>query len=134
MPIVYAAVKALVVDGEKFLLLKQSVGGEIFWDLPGGRVQFGESPLEGLRREGCEELGQDLQVGRPLGVWWFFRKIDGDQVVCSTYRCTIADPAIVLPTQEDETISGYVWVTKADLAQPEFASMPASLRILIDGA
>ncbi len=134
MPIVYAAVKALVTDGEKFLLLKQDVGGEIFWDLPGGRVQFGESPVDGLKREGREELGQELQVGRPLGVWWFFRKADGDQVVCTTYLCSVPNPEIVLPAQEGEKISGFVWVAKADLARPEFTSVVPSLRALIESA
>lgn len=131
-PIVYAAVKALIIAGDRFLLLKQEVGGEIFWDLPGGRIQFGESPEETLRREVMEELGQDVAIGQPLGAWWFFRKIDGDQVVCLTYQCTIDNLKLRLPKQQDENIAGYEWVAKADMARAEFGSLPPSLRHLID--
>lgn len=134
MSIVYSAVKALISFEGKFLLLQQHVAGEMFWDLPGGRVQFGESPLDGLAREVREELGQDVQIGRPAGVWWFFRKTDGDQVVCTTFLCSITNPAIALPPQESEAIAGYVWVTKAELARPEFATMPPSLRAVIEAA
>jgi 8-oxo-dGTP diphosphatase len=131
MPIVHAAVKALVAAGDRYLLLKQDVGGRIFWDLPGGRIQFGESPEQALSREAKEELGQEIAIGRPLGAWWFFRAVDGDQVVCLTFLCSIADRDIRLPVQEGETIAGYEWVAKADLGRPEFASLPASLREML---
>ncbi len=131
MPIVHAAVKALITAGDRFLLLKQDVGGELFWDLPGGRIQFGETPEAALQREAKEELGQPLTIGRPLGAWWFFRKVDGDQVVCLTYLCTIENAELTLPVQEGETIAGYEWVAKADLARAEFDSLPPSLRDLI---
>ncbi|GER87625.1 DNA mismatch repair protein MutT [Dictyobacter vulcani] len=38
----------------------------IFWFLPGGRAELGESSQETLRREVLEELGEEAQVGRLL--------------------------------------------------------------------
>lgn len=38
------------------------------WHLPGGGLDFGESPRDGLVREFHEETGLDAKVGRPLEV------------------------------------------------------------------
>lgn len=39
-----------------------------FWILPGGRVEFGETSVDALKREMKEELGQTIQVGRLLWI------------------------------------------------------------------
>ena len=36
------------------------------WELPGGKVEVGESSLDALHREIREELGVDIEVGAPL--------------------------------------------------------------------
>ena len=49
------SVKALIFDEEKrFLLVKEDNG---FWELPGGGLDFGENPQEGIKRELLEEMG-----------------------------------------------------------------------------
>jgi 8-oxo-dGTP diphosphatase len=36
------------------------------WELPGGKVDPGETPLQALHREIAEELGVEVEVGREL--------------------------------------------------------------------
>ena len=62
---------ALVEDGEGRVLLARRAA-EPFkgrWDIPGGFLEEGEPPLEGLRRELREETGLDVEPLDFLGAW-----------------------------------------------------------------
>jgi len=87
--IVQAAVKGLIVKDGKFLILRQKLkSGKIFWDLPGGRIKYGEDAAESLKREILEEINIDTEVGKPIAVWHFFWDDDKKvQVVCITFVC-----------------------------------------------
>jgi 8-oxo-dGTP diphosphatase len=57
-------------DGGRALLVRRA--GEPFrgyWDLPGGFLEEGEHPLDGLRRELLEETGLDVEPGDFIGIW-----------------------------------------------------------------
>ena len=62
-----------------------------FWELPGGKVEAGESSLEALTREIREELGvaisfdesQDIEIGDGFS-------IDADRVL-RVFRCALSD-------------------------------------------
>ena len=64
-------VSALVEDGEgRLLLARRAVEPFLgLWDCPGGFLEEGEHPLDGLRRELLEETGLVAGPARFVGVW-----------------------------------------------------------------
>jgi len=65
------SVKVLICDAEgRCLLLKRSMASKNNkgkWDLPGGKVDAGETFDEALRREVAEETGLEVSLERVLG-------------------------------------------------------------------
>jgi 8-oxo-dGTP pyrophosphatase MutT (NUDIX family) len=51
------------------------------WEIPGGNVQPGESPLQACRREVREELGIEPPIGGPLVVDWAPADGEGDKLL-----------------------------------------------------
>ena len=62
---------AVLVDAAgSVLLARRAIDPERGkWDLPGGFLEAGEHPLDGLRRELREETGLDVVPQEFLGVW-----------------------------------------------------------------
>ncbi len=83
------AVKAFVVHEGKVLLLQRRkfdahAGSE--WDLPGGRLDAGENPFDGLHRELQEEAGMKAEITAPLDVQHFVRD-DGQTITMIIFLC-----------------------------------------------
>jgi ADP-ribose pyrophosphatase YjhB (NUDIX family) len=58
------AQKAIIEHEGKILFVRSSSDSK--WDLPGGRLNVGEAPKDGLKREVAEELGLQIEVGSPV--------------------------------------------------------------------
>lgn len=52
------SIKALVLNEEKKILLIKEANGK--WELPGGGLEFGETPHDCLHREVKEEMGLEI--------------------------------------------------------------------------
>ena len=62
---------ALCVDGEGRVLLARRAHEPFLgrWDIPGGFLEEGEDPLDGMRRELREETGLEVEPLDYLGAW-----------------------------------------------------------------
>lgn len=98
------AVKAIIIQNEKVLLLKRrrdDVHNPDGWDIPGGRLDIGEDPFDGLKREAREEVSLDIQVVMPIHVNSFTRD-DHQRVTRIIFLCELASQEIVLSEEHEE--------------------------------
>ena len=111
----YIAVKAMIFHDGKLLLIKRSEaarGDSGFWEFPGGRLEFGESPETALHREVQEEVGLEVKIVRPLTVWSFL-KDEETQVVGLTFLCKTGVDAVKFSEEHGE----YIWTAYNDLGK-----------------
>jgi 8-oxo-dGTP pyrophosphatase MutT (NUDIX family) len=131
---VFPAVHALIEREGKYLFIEQTVlNTHQFWDLPGGKVDFGESPYDTLQREVQEEVGLQITIREPLGMWWFTRLNDGNQVVSTVFRCTAEAGDVRLdqnPTGEG--ITGFRWLTIGEYLAGGLTPSDTSLTALLE--
>ncbi|MBQ3067499.1 MAG: NUDIX domain-containing protein [Oscillospiraceae bacterium] len=118
----FFAAKALLFCKDKFLIVKRSEkarGAHFFWEYPGGRLEFGEQPIEALRREIFEETGiKDLCVLGILNLWSRL-KTPNTQLIGATYLCKTLSYNVKLSEEHTE----YAWITKEEL--PEYNIYPS---------
>lgn len=103
------AVNALIYRGGEVLIVKRadaSPHAPGMWELPGGRLDLGEDPTEGLVREVIEETGLSVEVREPLSVYAFTRD-DGQHITMIVFRTTSVGCDVVLSDEHSEC----AWVT-----------------------
>ncbi|PIR62702.1 MAG: hypothetical protein COU65_01820 [Candidatus Pacebacteria bacterium CG10_big_fil_rev_8_21_14_0_10_42_12] len=135
MPPVISSVKALLFNEGKVLFLKAKVDENFYWDLPGGKIEYGETPEEALKREVREEIDVEINNLKSVGVWFFYSPNSKTQVICHTFSCEPAGEIIIDTTKNpaDESFSGFEWLTLKEVLTKNEMSLPASLIELIKG-
>ncbi|MEG0366089.1 MAG: NUDIX hydrolase [Coprobacillus sp.] len=65
----HITVKGIVIYNNQILIMKKvkpSTDGLGYWELPGGGLEYGETPHEALIRELKEETGLDIKILKPV--------------------------------------------------------------------
>lgn len=108
------AVKAVIIRSGSVLLLRRVRSDAIDpgkWDLPGGRMRWGEKPCEALKREVYEETKLQIEIGAPLSVWQY-KASESLQIVGITFRAYYLNGNVRLSSEHDN----YRWVSPSEAA------------------
>jgi 8-oxo-dGTP pyrophosphatase MutT (NUDIX family) len=94
------SIKGVVVRDGKVLLLRNDRDE---WELPGGRIEVGETPRECLAREIFEETRWRVEAGQLLDTWLYHIGAADKHVFVVTYGChPIGTGRPVLSTEHKE--------------------------------
>ena len=107
-------VKCAIVAAGSVVLVRHTYGDREVWDLPGGAIKRGETPIDAGRREVAEEIGVEAADWRELGS--IYLVIRGKRNVLHGCAADVAPDAPV--AIDDVEISEARWFARDDLPEP----------------
>lgn len=105
----FFAVKAFILHEGRFLAMHRSESKSNWLELPGGRMEFGETAEETVVREVLEETGLVIKPIRLLDTW--NAVFEDYQITGIIYSCAIESGEVRLSPEHDR----YEWLN-ADVA------------------
>ena len=114
---------AVIIDNDKIFATQRGYGEwKDWWEVPGGKIEPGESPEEALQREIREELAIDIAIGRLLTT------VDYDypdfHLTMHSYLCHLKDD-IQPHLLEHEAAR---WLGKSELEEVKW--LPADVEVI----
>ena len=109
---------AIVRDGRALVAVRAGEPEKGRLDLPGGFLEVGEHPADGLVREAEEELGVKIEViGAPILLATFTYGADGAYVLAIGFRAHIVEGE----PQPTDDVAQIRWVSSDELDDLDFA-------------
>lgn len=110
------SIKGVVVRDDRVLLLKNERDE---WELPGGRIELGESPEECVAREIHEETGWTVETGPILDSWMYYIAVAGKNVLIVTYGCHPTDGKAPVLSHEHKEVGLFTQAEVPGLTMPD---------------
>lgn len=130
MKTLYFAQKAFIVHDGALLAVRKSADDPFnpgLWEVPGGRMEFGEAIDDHIEREVREEVGLTIAPGPPFHIWqWqLSRKTEEGliemQVVAVARFCRPTSFAVnTSGRQEDDYLGEVDWIPLNDIDESRF--------------
>lgn len=117
---------AVIEEGGRVLIARRKAADRFggLWEFPGGKLEPGEAPEAGLRREILEELGVETRIGGFLGAFPYDSSRLSIELLA--YRVSI-ERGELRPVDHDEI----VWARPGDLPGYEFTEPDRPLVALL---
>jgi 8-oxo-dGTP pyrophosphatase MutT (NUDIX family) len=119
----FCSVQALIENHSDELLLvgvdSESAGGLIY-SLPGGRIDYGESPEESLEREIEGETGLEAEPESPFDMYHYYRGEDssGPEVVVTVWETDWEGEVGIDSTHaQEDSISTFGWYSSSEISE-----------------
>ncbi|MBB6217990.1 mutator protein MutT [Anaerosolibacter carboniphilus] len=108
----FFSTKALIINDNKFLAIYKLIDDKKRWDLPGGRMEFGETAEETLAREIREELEIEVKPIKLIDTWEY-KPSENFHTTGIIYHCEIIPGEINISDEHD----GFDWISIQDIGE-----------------
>lgn len=128
------SVRAIIRDGDKTLLLKRSSGRPSIlglYELPGGKLAYGEQPEDALRRYLHDDAGLHIQTAQLFDAVTYIDQDDRDiQYAVIVYYVGLADGHHGV--ELGQNYSKYVWKNKSEIQHDRLTDLTQLLLGIIE--
>ncbi len=112
----HVGIKGIIFTNNQCLVLQKGIGDNAFWDVPGGRIDDGETIPEALKRELKEELPTigTFVIGDIVGAYRSEKDLEGERgLVLIFYKVESEEFEVTLSPEHHD----YKWVSKETLPE-----------------